>query len=994
MQITTNYKQLGCRKSVIRSMSLFFLVSILMPMMAAGQTTMKGTVRDTVGIPLPGVSIQVKGTGIQSSTDANGQFQLSAEADAPILVFSYVGFITKEVPYAGEALLNVILNADNTSLDEVVVVGYGTQRKSDVTGAVASFSAEKLQLQSMPNTSISQSLQGRIPGLSVTTTAADAEGNSNELQVRGRNSITAGNAPLVVVDGIPFADQLSEINPNDIASIDVLKDASAAAIYGSRAANGVILVTTKKGKTGAPQVSYNGFFGLDEIAHLPNMMDAASFYQTKVDRYGEGALTRTEIDSRAAGVNTDWIDLATRTGTRQQHAIAISGGSEATRYYFSGAFNEVKGIAKNDDFKRINLRINLDTKITPWLTIGTNTQFGYYNRDHMAASFSGAFDMNPLALPYEEDGQTLRIFPWSEDAFFTNPLQGFDVLQEDRTRSVLSNNFVKIDVPFIPGLSYKLNTGYTYRYRGVEAYYGRNTRNGLQQGGVSEIDNWANEDWIIENILDYDRTFGNHHIAFTGLYSAQRRVNKNHDLDASGFPSDIMTNYQNSLATVWNPTDQYNSQQYISQMARLNYSYLGKYLLTLTARRDGYSAFGEDSKFGIFPSVALGWNMHEEAFIKTTDWLDQLKWRVSYGKNGNQAIDPYSTLPQLQPLPYLDNDKQTAIGFYPSRLGDPALGWETTKQFNVGADFAMLKNRVVGSIDYYRAETTDLLLDKLISPVNGTKSIRQNIGKTTNRGIDLAISGIAVDKKDFNWTVDLNFSHYKNKIVDVGLYDAAGNPVDYVDNRWFIGQPISVNYSYIFDGIWQEGDDIANSAQPTANPGDVRVKDVNNDGTISAADRDIIGSTVPSFTAGITNTFRYKNLSLSFFIRTVQGVTKFNELMNSYFDGRTRTLNRSFWTPENPINTFPANRDDSNPFGVIYFGKQNNASFIRLNDVTLKYQFSASQLKRIGLHQLEVFINAKNLTTITHWEGLDPELSSQRAIPQTRAYLLGLRFGI
>lgn len=990
MRDYTNYRQF-----VYQCLLLPMFLCSLLSAQATNQMTVNGTVKDENGVPLSGVSISVKGTRVQASTDEDGQYQFAVPESDAVLIFSYIGFITREELYRENLrTLDVTLTPDNTSLDEVVVVGYGTQKRSDVTGAVASFNAERLQLQSMPNTTITQSLQGRIPGLTVTTTASDAEGNSNSIQVRGRNSITAGNAPLVVVDGLPFADQLSEINPNDIASIDVLKDASAAAIYGSRAANGVILVTTKRGETGAPRVSYDGFYGIDEIAHLPNMMDAHSFYLTKVDRYGEGALTRTEITSHEQGVNTDWIDLATRTGTRQQHAVSIAGGSEYTRYYFSGNFNQVKGVARNDDFKRINFRINLDTKIRPWLTIGTNTQFGYYDRDNMAASFSGAFDMNPLALPFEADGQTHRIFPWAEDAFFTNPLQGFDVLQEDRTRSILSNNFVQIDVPFIPGLSYKLNTGYTYRYREVEAYYGRNTRTGLQQGGVSEIDNWANEDWIVENIVDYNRTFGDHRIAFTGLYSAQKRVNKNHDLDANGFPSDIMTNYQNQLATVWLPSDQYNSQQYISQMARLNYSYQGRYLLTLTARRDGYSAFGQDSKFGIFPSVALGWNLHEEGFMSANQWLNEWKLRFSYGENGNQAIDPYSTLPQLQPLPYLNTDKQTAIGFYPSRLGDPTLGWETTRQLNIGTDFGLWSNRITGSIDYYRANTNNLLLDKLISPVNGTNSIRQNIGRTSNNGIDLVLAGTAINRDNFSWSVDLNFSHYKNKILDVGLYDADGNPLNDVDNRWFIGQPISVNFSYIFDGIWQEGDDIANSPQPTAQPGDVRVRDVNGDGTISAADRDIIGSTVPSFTAGISNTFRYKNFSLSFFIRTVQGITRFNELMNTYFDGRTRTLNRTFWTPENAINSFPANRDDSNPFGVIYFGRQNNASFIRLNDVTLKYQFPSSILTQLGLHNLEVFVNAKNLATITNWEGLDPELSGQKAIPLTRAYLLGLRFGL
>lgn len=971
---------------------LLFL--FLPPLAAYSQTTISGTVKDEQGTPIQGASVNVKGTNTSVSTNEQGIYQINVADGAAILIFSHVGYATREVPVGNRQQIDIALALDQTSLSEVVVVGYGTQRRSDVTGSVASFSAERLQLERMPQTTITQSLQGRIPGLSITTTASNAEGNSNNIQVRGRNSITAGNSPLIVVDGIPYSDQLSEINPNDIASIDVLKDASAAAIYGSRAANGVILVTTKRGKTGQARVSYNGFYGVDHVAHLPDMMDANSFYQTKVDRYGEGALTRTEIDSYAQGVNTDWVDLATRVGQRQQHNISVSGGSEDTRYFISGAYNNTKGVATNDDFKRTNIRVNLDSKIRPWLTIGTNTQLNHTIRDKMPASFSGAFDMNPLALPFEEDGVTRRIFPWVEDAFFTNPLQGFDVLNEDVSRSILSNNFLEIDIPFVPGLSYRLNTGYTYRYRAVETYYGQNTRSGLQQGGASEIDNWANEDWIVENIVNYTRTFGDHNIAFTGLYSAQERINKNHDLDANGFPSDIMTYYQNRLATVWLPSDQYNEMKYISQMARLNYSYLGRYLLTLTARRDGFSAFGEQSKFGIFPSVAVGWNIDQENFMSGVDWVNGLKLRLSYGKNGNQAISPYSTLPQLATLPYLTTDKQTAIGFYPNQLGDPTLGWESTNQTNIAVDFAFLNNRLSGSVDYYVANTYDLLLDRLISPVNGSRSIRQNLGQTKNNGIDFVISGTPIATENFSWTTDFNLSHYRNRIVNVGLMDANGNPTDDVGNRWFIGQPISVNFSYIFDGIWQVGDDIAGSAQPTAVPGDVRVRDVNQDGAITPDDRQVIGSTVPSFIAGWTNTFRYKNFTLSFLLNTVQGVTRFNELMNTYFDGRTRTLNRVFWTPENPINDFPANRDDSNPFGVIYFGSENNASFIRLNDITFAYELPKTLLDRLNMNSLELFINGKNLATQTQWVGLDPELSSQTGMPMTRTYLLGLRFGL
>lgn len=968
---------------------LFLLFSCFFSALAQVKN-ITGTVKDNKGETLPGVSVKLKGTQQGTVTDAEGKFRLRVPGPSAVLVFTYIGFQTQEVPVGSAAALNVVMKDNATNLEEVVVVGYGTQKKRDVTGAVASFKAE--QIESMPQTTITQSLQGKIPGLSISTSSADAEGNSNNIQIRGRNSITASNSPLIVVDGIPFSDQLSEINPNDIESMDVLKDASSAAIYGSRAANGVILITTKKGKAGKTKISYSGYTGMDEIGHLPDMMNGDQFYQTKVDRFGTSVLTNTEIESHEAGLSTDWVKLATHTGTRQQHSLAASGGSETMHYYLSGTYNSVNGIARNDKFDRYNIRLNLDTKLASWITLGTNTQLGYYDRSGVNASFSDAFVMNPLAIPYQSNG-SINLTPWAEDPYFKNPLEGLNVQNEDITRSVISNNYIKIDIPYVKGLSYRLNTGYTYRYRNVETYYGANTRDGLQQKGVSQIDNWNNEDWIVENIIDYNRQFGKHTIGFTGLYSAQNRTTKNHDLDASGFPGDFMTYYQNKLATVWSPSDLYQDQAYVSQMGRLNYSYNGKYLVTATVRRDGYSAFGMDSKYGVFPSIALGWNASEEDFLREKPWIDYLKVRASYGKNGNQAIDPYRTLAQLSNQNYIGNSGETAVGFYPSSIGDPRLSWETTLKTNFGVDFSFFKNRLSGTIDYYFSRTYDLLLNKSISPVNGVKSILQNIGEVKNHGLDLYLSSVNVKKSNFNWTTDLTFSFYRNKIVDVGLFDENGKPTDDVDNRWFIGKPIDVNYAYVFDGIWQEGDDIAHSAQPTAKPGDVKVKDVNGDGTINTSDRAIIGSRVPSYIAGLTNTFKYKNISLSFFIRTVQGTTKYNDLTNTYFDGRNAAMNRVWWTPENPINTYPQNRDDSNPFGVNYFGNSSNSSFIRLNDVTLKYTFPEKMLKSAKISQLEVYVNAKNLATITDWKGLDPELSSQTGIPLTRAYLLGLRFG-
>jgi len=962
----------------------------------AQQIEIKGTVKDEQGLTLPGVIVMVSGSKQQVATNSNGQFVIQVADAGATLVVRSIGYVEQQVIPGANRNLNIVLKSSSTSLNQVVVVGYGTQKKKDVTGSISTLKVAE-QLETMPQTNLGQALQGRMAGVSVVTNGASAEGGNNEIQVRGKRSLTASNGPLVILDGVPYGGSLSEISPDDIESLDVLKDASSAAIYGARASNGVILVTTKKGKSGKAKISYNSNFGIDEVAFIPKFMDGPTFYKNKVDRINQAAISPTEQRGLDNGVSTNWVDIATRTGSRQQHGLGVSGGTDDTHYYLSGNYNDTKGIAKNDRFKRITLRLNMDSKINSWITIGTNTQFGSSNRDGEPASFSDAFAMNPLISPYNADG-SINIIPWPEDQFFKNPLEGLNVISQDRTKSVITNNFVKVDIPYIKGLSYRLNTGYTYLSNGVEQYYGRNTKIGFTSRGQSLVSNQSTEDWLLENIVSYTRTFGKHTIDFTGLYSSQKRTIVKHQVTGSGFPSDIQTFYQNGIAASLLGADEYTQEANISQMGRLNYSFNSKYLVTLTARRDGFSGFGDNTKFGIFPVIALGWNITEEDFMKGYTWIDNLKLRTSYGKVGNQAIGPYSTLPQLTAQHNLNTDKTPALGYRPNRLGDPSLGWESTLGFNLGLDFALLKNRITGAVDFFSTKTSDLLLDKSISPVNGVRSIRQNIGATNNRGIDIYISSVNIKNKDFSWSTDLNFSRSLSKIDNVGLTDANGNYISDIGNRWFIGQPADVNFGYVFDGIWQTGDNIAGSAQPAAKPGDVKVKDISGpngvpDGNISATyDRVVISNAVPDFVAGITNNFSYKNFSLSFFIRAVQGVSKTNPLLNTYFDGRNGAIDRVFWTAQNPINTYPANREDANPLGVGYFGdKTSNASFIRLQDVSLSYSLPKRVTEKLRLARLQFFVNAKNLATVTDWTGLDPEFTSQTDRPQLRSYLIGLR---
>ena len=969
--------------------------SAQVPEAIPGQVRVQGSVVDVnTGEPVAGAQVAVEGATVGTQSDDRGAFTLIVPSGNSVLMVRRIGYAPARVPLAGRTTISVPLTRQATTLNEVVSVGYGTQQRSDITGSVSSVSPE--QLEDKPNTNIVQALEGSIPGVAVTTSGAGAEPTIN-IQIRGRNSITASTDPLVVIDGIPYNGTLSELNPNDIASIDVLKDASATAIYGSRGANGVVLVTSKKGTPGKPRVSYSGYTGTQDIVNVPRLMNAEEFAAFKCVRFMneptppatcDAALTLTERENIAAGIDTDWIGVGTQRGSQRQHDVSVAGGSEDTRYFLGGSVLNVKGVARNDEFDRVTFRLNLDQRLASWLNVGTNSSLGRSERSGLAASFEAAFFSNPLLSPYEDDGTTIAVRPWAEDPNTVNPLERLLALDDDVSHRLFSSNYVNVVVPRVPGLTYRLNAGLDRGNRESGTYFGRNTNRGRAVNGEGLIEDGTRNDWTLENILAYDRDFGRHSVDLTALYSEAVEQVIGNDLRMEGFPNDVL-GYRSNLAVTLIPSPSERRGVLKSQMGRVNYVYDGRYLATFTTRRDGFSGFGRNHKWGVFPSAALGWNVSNEAFFPFKDRIDALKLRVSYGLSGNQAIQPYQTLARLDDRSYLDGELPDP-GYIPISLGNPDLKWETTKSLNFGVDLGMFGERVITTVDIYRKRTSDLLLERSISPVHGITNVVQNIGKTSNNGFEVQLSTLNFDRPDWSWRTVLSLASNNNRIVD--LY---GDETDDIGSGWFIGQPIDVNYGYKFDGIWQVEDSvsgaIAASAQPTARPGHVRIVDVNGDDVINAEDRTIIGSLEPDYIGGMSNTFKYRRLTLTAFVHTVQGVTRSNILLGTnqvFSDVRRNTVYRQYWTRENPINTYPSNSNSSNPLSVAFY---EDASFIRLRDVTVSYDLPASLTSRMGSESFSVYVNGRNLWTQTDWTGLDPELDAQRAIPLERVIIGGIR---
>ncbi|MGV3530579.1 MAG: SusC/RagA family TonB-linked outer membrane protein [Flavisolibacter sp.] len=967
-------------------MKLFLsILFISISFFAAGQTkTITGKVTSAGNEPLTGVSIKVKGSSAGTVTGQDGTYTLAVPAGRDLLVFSMVGYLPKEINIGSQRTIDVQLVASEGALEDIVIVGYGSQKKSDITGAVASISKDRIE--NMVRTDVTQLIQGSAAGLNVMATAAGSNPETGlALLIRGQNSISASNAPLIVLDGIPFNGSLSEINPYDVESIEILKDASSAAIYGSRGANGVILVQTKKGKKGKPQIRYDAFYATQSVANFPYLMNGEEYYQYKlgiVDSTDEAALTPAELDVYQSGSYNSftWKDLILRQGKSQQHNISVNGGSDRTSYAVSLSYLNTKGIVINDQYKRATSRINVSSGLTDWLTLGSNTMLSFSDNSGATPSFVDLFNKSPLAVPFHPDG-SVNITPIADDPRKINPIE--TLLYDDLRRryGVSTNNYLDLDLPFVRGLSYRLNTGFQYQTGEANWYRGANTGKSGALKGEAETNDYKNYSYTIENILSYKQNFGKHGIFLTGLYSVEERENKSNYVNAEGFPNDFLSWYGIPQANKITPSFHYFKTNLISQMFRANYSFDQRYLFTGTVRRDGYSGFGVNKKYGVFPSVALGWNIANERFFDgLSGTVNLLKLRLSYGLSGNQAISPYQTLSQLGAGDYIDGSVP-APGYVPTALGSTKLGWESTRSLNLGLDFGLFRSRITGEFNIYRNHTEDLLLRRAISAVNGVNSVYQNIGKTKNEGLEFLINSRNVTNKDFSWNTNLNFTFIRSSIED--LY---GDGKDDIANQWFLGQPINVNFDYKFTGVWQVKDS-AVAAGYGAEPGYARYEDLNNNGVYDPDDRQVIGSRDPNFMWGMTNNFKLKNFGLSVFMYGKTGVVK----ANPYKD-KNYLIVREFWTPTNPTNEFWSRSSQA----TRYLGRGSvpsvyeNADFIRVKDITLSYDFSRSTLTRIGIDGIRLFVTGKNLITITDWGALDPELDNQRAIPLQKEYMFGL----
>ena len=966
----------------------------------------KGQVTDKNGDAVIGATVKVKDAQTGTVTDFNGNFSLSVQKAGSIVV-SYIGYLTKEVAFTPGQSLNITIEEDATALDEVVVVGYGVQKKSDVTGSVTSINKDRLS--KLPVTNVLQAVQGAAAGVTISQ-GSSIPGDAPSALVRGRNSINAGTGPYIVVDGIPISKSggsLNDINPGDIESMEILKDASATAIYGTNGANGVILITTKHGKDGKPSVSYNGYLGIEDFAKKMDFCNGAQITQRYKDyvaqnpgetMYNDYVKNQNEADAQAAGKETDWLyDMVSQTGIIQDHNVTVNGGADKIKYFISGDYMSQKGVLKGFNYKRYSLRMNIDADVTDYLKIGTNSYIVSHNRDGGRVNFLMAEAMSPYGKVYEDDG-SYCIYPMYTESLFFNPMR--DVNQDHERRQWNINLNAYADINFgniwkpLEGLSYKFNFGYSFVPR-RENYYNGAEQN--DQNGYGYIFNAETQSRTVENILTYAKDIKKHHFDITLLYASSRK--KYHDNTATGakFINDELLWHNlggGATQTAKSYTDLYKT---VSQMGRLNYSYDSRYLFTFTVRRDGSSVFGSDNKYGTFPSIALGWNIANEKFMEKVDWLNNLKLRLSYGKAGNEAIGVYETLAKMSNAA-LTMDGQSATALYPSsRMGNSGLGWETTKTFNIGIDFGILNNRINGNIDFYTSKTTDLLLQRNLPKISGYSNVYMNMGETANKGLEITINSKNIVTKDFTWGTSLVWSWNKNEIKD--LY---GDKQDDLGNRWFIGEPISVIYDYVMEGIWQKdeierGDHL--NHDPQAQPGDVKLADLNGDGKITPeGDKKIQGQTTPKWIGGMTNTFTYKNLSLSIFIQTVQGLKRDNSLLAMASDEmgrRNSTTEIGYWTESNPTNEYRSLSKTSNRWG---YGFPRSAAFTRIKDITLSYQFPAQICNMLHLNALTVYASGRNLFTFTDWKGWDPESDiTQRGwrdyennYPMTKSMVFGL----
>lgn len=961
-----------------------FLLLLSSSVLFAQNVQVRGQIVDENDQAIPGASVLVKGTTTGVAADMDGNYSISAPSTST-LVFSFIGYSPKEVTIGNQSQINVKLTPDISNLEEVVVVGYGTVRKSQLTGAISSVGSK--EIAELPITDARQALQGRASGVDVTQ-AGSKPGSAPQVRIRGRRSFNAGNDPLFVVDNIPVAGGINDINPQDIVSMEVLKDASATAIYGSRGANGVVIITTKRGQAGKTVVSVDSYYGTNNSLGRIQNFNGAEFADYKresrraIGQYPEGPSTPeadaalfepVELEAIAQGRSFDYIDALTRTGSIQSHQIGISGGNDKTTFFISGnIFNDV-GVIKLQDFSRYSFRVNLDHKLNEKFRIGTSTLFTYSERNgEFFNPLGGALQENPLGKTFNEDG-SLNFFP-TQDGLRTNPLAEIvPGAHEDLTKRYRIFNSIYAVYDIAPGLTYRMNFGPDITVRRSGRFIGRQTNNrrgGDPTGSVSEE---FQVNYTLENIINYTKTFNEKHtFQFTGLQSLQRDNREFTNINVLGIPAESQLFHRlGDASQITGANTNLIQWTLFSYMGRLNYDYQGKYLLTATMRADGSSRFGANNRFGYFPSVAFGWNLGDEAFLQGSTFIDQLKLRTSYGSIGNQGIDPYQTQPLLARTAY-EFGNTAAFGYRPNTIGNPDLRWETSTTANAGLDFSLSQGRISGSLEYYVTTTSDLLAPQPLPNSTGFGGFLTNVGKTQNRGIELTLSTINVDRGGFRWSTDFILNRNREEILDLANGDDIGA-------GRFIGEPITVFFDWNKIGIWQLDEaDVALSFGDR--PGEIKIEDINNDGRINAEDRQILGSPVPDFSGGITNRFSYKGVDFSFFL-----FGRFGSMIRSAFHtggfnalaGRYNNLNVNYWTPDNPTNDYPRpNQNQEFPkysSSLQYF----DGTFLKVRNINIGYSVPQPLAAKLKMESLRIYSSIQQPFIFSEYRsrhaGIDPE---------------------
>ena len=951
-----------------------------------------GYVADSQG-PLIGATVMEKGTNNGTVTDFNGFFTLNVKPGATIVV-SYVGYVSQEVK-AGDNL-KINLKEDGHVVNEVVVIGYGTQRREAVTGSVANIGGEKLN--QVAATNAAQALQGRVAGVLMTQTSSKP-GAEMQIRIRGQRSLTASNDPLIVLDGIPFMGQLSDINPADIKSMDILKDASATAIYGSRGANGVIIITTVKGNQGAPaKVTYNGYVSFKKVFHKYPMMDGPTF--SKMRQYA--GLYQNSLDE-SENTNTDWQDLYYQTGISHNHDLSVAGGTNGGSFSFGAGYYKDESVVPTEGYDRISVRGNFDQKIGKYFRFGLSTN-NSYRKTQGVNNMYAVLGSSPLSSPYDENGNLKRYnaLPADDQIVVTKETVERDKdvwLSENKGIGSYNTLFAELKCPWIEGLTYRVNVGLNFRSSKSGSFTGTGINNkdanAVNSGSIYEN---QTRNWAVENLLTYDRTFAEkHNLNVVAMYSAEQTTYEQTGATAQEIPADYFQYYALDKATGQSNLTGYNYWQsgLVSWMGRVMYSYDNKYMISAALRSDASSRLAKGHQWHTYPAVSAGWNIARENFMENLKWIDNLKLRVGYGETSNQSINPYSTLGGLATRNYNFGSTYKS-GYYVNSLPNPELGWEYSKTWNFGLDFSFFNGRLSGSLEYYTQKTNDILLSVKLPDTSGVSSYTGNIGKTQNKGWEFSLNGIIIDNKNgWNWEAGINVYQNRNKLVEL----ASGADRD-EGNLWFVGHPIDVIYDYEYVGLWQKDDPYLDILEPGGNVGMIKVKyrgdaskgDFKEDGVtpsrqIGPDDRQIM-SMEPDLIGGFNTTVAYKNFDLTvigaFQIggKLISAIHSSNGYLNM-LTGRRNNIDVDYWTENNTGAKYPKpggiQSSDNPKYGSTlgYF----NAGYLKFRTITLGYNFDKLQaVKDLGISRLRLYATVQNpfvlFSPYNNESGLDPETNS------------------